>query len=44
VAYRRRLRLAWPGRLQAVRMTAALIDQFCASFPTPLAEFTLEQR
>jgi hypothetical protein len=31
-----------PGHLQAARMTAALIDQFCASFPAPLAEITLD--
>lgn len=31
-----------PSRRQAVRMTAALIDQFCASFPAPPAEITLD--
>jgi hypothetical protein len=31
-----------PSRRQAVRMTAALIDQFCASFPTPPGEITLD--
>jgi hypothetical protein len=31
-----------PSRLQAARMTAALIDQFCASFPAPPDEITLD--
>lgn len=31
-----------PSRREAVRLTAALIDQFCASFPTPPAEITLD--
>jgi hypothetical protein len=31
-----------PGRRQAVRLTAALIDQFCASFPAPPGEITLD--
>jgi hypothetical protein len=31
-----------PNRRQAVRLTAALIDQFCASFPTPPDEITLD--
>jgi len=31
-----------PGRTEAVRLTAALIDQFCASFATPPAEITLD--
>ena len=31
-----------PSRREAVRLTAALIDQFCASFPTPPTEITLD--
>jgi hypothetical protein len=31
-----------PSRREAARMTAALIDQFCCSFPTPPAEITLD--
>ena len=31
-----------PSRTEAVRLTAALIDQFCASFATPPAEITLD--
>jgi len=31
-----------PSRRQAARLTAALIDQFCASFPTPPKEITLD--
>jgi hypothetical protein len=31
-----------PSRREAVRMTAALIDQFCVSFPTPPDEITLD--
>ncbi len=31
-----------PSRREAVRLTAALIDQFCASFPTPPDEITLD--
>ena len=31
-----------PSRRQALQMTAALIDQFCASFPTPPARITLD--
>jgi hypothetical protein len=31
-----------PSRREAVRMTAALIDQFCASFPQPPGEVTLD--
>jgi Transposase DDE domain group 1 len=31
-----------PSRRQAVRMTAALIDQFCASFPAQPSEITLD--
>jgi hypothetical protein len=31
-----------PSRREAVRMTAALIDQFCASFAAPPAEITLD--
>ena len=31
-----------PSRREAVRLTAALIDQFCASFPTPPGEITLD--
>jgi hypothetical protein len=31
-----------PSRREAVQMTAALIDQFCASFPTPPSEITLD--
>ena len=31
-----------PSRTEAARLTAALIDQFCASFATPPAEITLD--
>lgn len=31
-----------PGRKEAVRLTAALIDQFCASFATPQTALTLD--
>jgi len=31
-----------PSRRQAARLTAALIDQFCASFPAPPTEITLD--
>jgi hypothetical protein len=31
-----------PSRREAVRLTAALIDQFCASFPAPPREITLD--
>jgi hypothetical protein len=31
-----------PSRRQAVRLTAALIDQFCSSFPAPPDEITLD--
>jgi hypothetical protein len=31
-----------PSRRQAAEMTAALIDQFCASFPAPPCEITLD--
>jgi hypothetical protein len=31
-----------PSRKEAVRLTAALIDQFCASFPMPPDEITLD--
>jgi hypothetical protein len=31
-----------PSRREAVRLTAALIDQFCSSFPTPPRQITLD--
>src|SRR5262245_41835148 len=31
-----------PSRREAVRLTAALIDQFCSSFPTPPKQITLD--
>ena len=31
-----------PSRLEVARMTAALVDLFCRSFPTPPAAITLD--